>query len=69
MEQIIDQSRFKSPVVWVNVITALLVLLGHLGLYEKFGIDKTAIQYIFDTFVLILNLFGFLNNPTTKNLF
>lgn len=63
------QNRFKSKVLWVSIVSLLLMILGHLGIYEKIGIDKTVFQGIFDLIFLVLGGFGIFNNPTDKQNF
>lgn len=59
-----EQSRFKSPIVWASVLTTLLALLGEWGVYEKIGIERQLIQSTIDFVLLGFTTFGVLNNPT-----
>lgn len=58
------QSRLKSKVTWVTVTSALLLLLGNLGIFEKIGIEESAIKGVIDFVLFGLVSFGILNNPT-----
>lgn len=58
------QERWRSWVVWTSIAGALLMLAGHLGLYEKTNIDQTTWQTVIDTLLTLLVSLGVLNNPT-----
>ena len=55
--------RLKSKVVWMGIISYVLPILGHIGLYEKIGITQDQVKYIVDIFIGLLVTFGLLNNP------
>lgn len=70
-EQDVDvtQSRWMSWAVWVSITGVLITLSGHLGLYEKIGIDQSTAQQVIDTIGALLVTFGILNNPEKKKSF
>ena len=61
------QNRFKSPVLWSSIITALLLLLGEWNLYDILGIKEELARHTFDFILLVLTLFGVINNPNNKS--
>ena len=65
-EDIMKQNRFKSKVLWVTLISALLLLLGNWGLYEKIGIEQELIKQTVDFILLCLTGFGIINSPDNK---
>ena len=58
------QNRWKSKVLWVTITSAIIALIGNLGLYDVIGIEKTAIESVVNVILTILVSFGILNNPT-----
>lgn len=64
-----NKQRFKSKVVWLSVISLILIILNTFGVFEGIGITETEQKIIVDSFLSILVLFGFLNNPTDKENF
>ena len=67
MEDIMNQNRFKSKVLWVTLASALLLLLGEWGLYEVIGIKQELMQHTIDFILLCLTAFGIINSPDNKN--
>jgi uncharacterized membrane protein len=61
------QSRWKSKVLWVSLSSALLLLLGEWGMYEKIGIEQELIQHTIDFILLVLVALGVINSPDSKN--
>lgn len=61
------QNRLKSKVVWLSIVSILLPIIGHFGLYEKVDITQEQTQLIIDAVFAILTTLGVLNNPTNKN--
>lgn len=63
------KARLKSKMVWVSVVSLLLPLLGHLGLYQKTGITENSLKIIIDAVLSILVIVGILNNPVDSEKF
>ena len=61
------QNRFKSKVLWVTLASALVLLLGEWGLYEKIGITQQVFQHTIDFILLALVGFGIINSPDNKD--
>lgn len=61
-----EQPRWKSPVMWVSLITALITFLGEMGLYEKVGITTEQTQHIISFIMFVLTSFGVVNSPSNK---
>lgn len=55
--------RLKSKVVWIGIISYILPILGHIGLYDKIGISQDQVKYLIDIIIGLLVTFGLLNNP------
>jgi uncharacterized membrane protein len=64
-----EQSRWKSKVVWAAIAATVLTLLGNLGLYEAIGITQEPLQNVVDAVLALLTAFGVLNNPTNAERF
>lgn len=56
-------NKLKSKMVWISIVSLILPLLGHFGLYKKFGITEDSIKITIDAILSILVLLGILNNP------
>lgn len=57
------QPRYKSPVLYVSIISAAALLLKGFGVYE---IDDATLNIITSTVLAFLTMFGIINNPTDK---
>lgn len=63
------QNRLRSKVVWTSVTAIILMIMGHLGVYEKIGVTKESLQLCIDGIFSILILFGIFNDPTNSEKF
>lgn len=59
-------NRWKSKVVWTSSFSLLLIILGSLGLYEKIGITEDKAKAIADSVLVLLGIFGVINDPTNS---
>lgn len=64
-----EQSRWKSYVMWAAVIAQIVSIFGLLGLWDKIGMTSTTFQGVATAILETLTLFGILNNPTSKTSF
>ncbi len=64
-----EQSRFKSYVMWAAVVAQVVSIFGLLGLWDVVGMTSDAFQGVATAILQILVLFGVLNNPTSKTAF
>ena len=64
-----NQSRFKSKLVWSSIVGLILLVLNTFGVFKKIEITESQILNIFDLLLAILVSVGILNNPTDKNNF
>ncbi|MFA5130437.1 MAG: phage holin [Patescibacteria group bacterium] len=64
-----DQSRWKSPVLWTSLFALLYILLDNFGILKQIGIDAEEWNNIIDLVLVILAGFGIMNNPTSKTKF
>jgi len=61
-----EQSRWKSPVLWAAIF-AQIISIGQLtGLWVKFGIDTGMIGDVVAAVLQLMVLFGVLNDPVNK---
>lgn len=58
--------RFKSPVVWCQLVVLIAEILKLIGVYEMPSETLNAIQ---DIITVAFNIFAGLNNPTDKDNF
>lgn len=58
------QSRWKSKVLWVAIIFQLFVLADVVGLWQLFGIERSAAQTVVDAILQLLVIVGVVNNPS-----
>ncbi len=58
-----EQSKWKSPVVWVTLATAVV---GFLVNTLELNIDSEMVLAMVNAIVTLLVGFGILNNPTNK---
>ena len=63
----LDQKKWQSGVLWATLTTALLVLLGDWGLYDLIGIQQELFQKSITFVLMVLTMFGVINNPDSKN--
>lgn len=61
----IEQNRFRSPVLWGAVIAQILSLLVTIGVIDT-GMSET-IDAVVVAVLELLTVFGVLNNPTNRS--
>lgn len=59
-----EQSRWKSPILYTSIISAIALLLKGFGVYE---IDDITLNTVISTMLAVLTMFGIVNNPTNKS--
>lgn len=59
-------NRWKSKIVWSSSFALILIILGSLGLYEKIGITEDKAKAIADSVLVLLGIFGVINDPTNS---
>ena len=62
----IRQSRLRSKVAWMSVVTLILLVCTTFGLFEKIGISENAAEDILILILSVLTGFGVFNDPTNK---
>ena len=62
-------NRFTSPVLLSGIASALILLLGEWGLYEKIGIKQEVIQHTIDFILFVYTSFAVTNNPKKKSIY
>ena len=60
-----EQSRFKSPVVWAAVVAQILTILIVLDVINV--AQQETINQVVAAVMQLLIAFGVINNPTTKD--
>jgi phi LC3 family holin len=58
------QSRLKSKVFWVAILSAIAMILRAFGVYD---LDNATIDSVVYTVFSILTIFGIANNPTNPD--
>lgn len=61
----IEQNRFRSPVLWGAVIAQILSLLVTIGVIDT-GMSE-AIDAVVVAILELMTVFGVLNNPTNRS--
>lgn len=61
-----EQSRWKSKVLWVAVIAQVVIIADAVGLWAAIGVEKTVALTVVESALGLLVLFGVLNNPTNS---
>lgn len=64
-----EQSRWRSPVLWSAVFAQILAIGQYTGLWAKIGIDTGMVGDVVASVLQLLILFGVLNNPTSQDTF
>jgi uncharacterized membrane protein len=64
-----QQSRWKSPVVWTTLAALIFFVLKTWGLLEWIGLTKDSYDGLISLILAVLTGFGILNNPTDKKNF
>lgn len=59
------QSRLKSKVLWLGILTQIGILLVTLGVFDNTMLEDYKI--IVNAVLAILSAFSIINNPTDKN--
>ncbi len=65
----VEQSRWKSPVLWTAIVAQVLALLELTGALKAMGIDAGIVGDVIAGVLQVLVLVGVLNSPTSKNSF
>lgn len=65
MTKVVTQNRFKSPVLWSSLISAILAFLVGAGIIDL-GFSNNVEQLITLLFTVLAG-FGILNSPTNKS--
>lgn len=61
------QSRWKSKVVWVTVISLIILVGGNYGLFDYIGMTSDVFQTAANMVLSILVAVGIINNPTDSD--
>jgi uncharacterized membrane protein len=61
-----EQSRWKSPVLWAAIFAQIISIGQFTGLWVKFGIDTGMIGDVVASVLQLMVLFGVLNDPVNK---
>jgi len=61
-----EQSRWKSYVLWAAVLAQLVIIADSVSLWALIGVEKTIALTVVESLLGLLVLFGVLNNPTNK---
>lgn len=61
-----EQSRWKSKVLWMAIIAQVVALLGMFGVYNLIGITQDWLQGVLTGVLELLVILGVVNNPTDK---
>ena len=64
MEKVLE--RFKSPVVWCQLVVLIAEILKLIGVYE---IPSEALSTIQDIITIAFQVFAGINNPTDRDNF
>jgi uncharacterized membrane protein len=59
-----EQSRWKSKILWVAVIAQVVIILDAIGFWGMIGIDRSVALTVVEAGLGLLVLFGVVNNPT-----
>ena len=62
-----QQSRWKSKILWASVVGLVILVLANYGIFEKIGMTEDFAKTITTTILSILVGFGILNDPTNKD--
>jgi len=62
-----EQSRWRSPVLWTTIVSLVLGLLMQLGVIGD--AENKQVMMIVGTILELLSVVGILNNPTDKKNF
>ena len=58
------QSRWRSKVLWVAVITQIYLIASTVGFWQAIGVEQTVIKTVVDAVLQLLVIGGVLNSPT-----
>lgn len=64
-----EQSRWRSPVLWSAVVAQIIAIGQFTGLWVKIGVDTGVIGDVVASVLQLLVLFGILNNPVSAEKF
>lgn len=69
MKDLQMKKRLTSWATWLSVLSLVGLILSHLGVLEKIGLDIGGWQTYVEAFLGALVAFGILNNPTDRENF
>ena len=61
-----EQSRWKSKILWMAVIVQVIAFAGMFGVYDLIGITAEWVQGVLTGALELLVLFGVINSPDNK---
>ena len=63
------RGRLRSKAAWASIAGLIIVICGAFDLWDKIGIEQTALQAIFTAVGAVLTAFGVWNDPTEADRF
>jgi uncharacterized membrane protein len=63
------QSRYKSKIFWLGVLSILFLLMSNYGLYDVIQMPEGTFREIINTLCVMFGVFAVGNNPTDKEHF
>lgn len=60
------QSRYKSKVFWLGILSILFLLMSNYGLYDIIRMPEGIFREIINTLCVMFGLIAVGNNPTNK---
>ncbi len=64
-----EQSRWKSPVLWVSIAAVIAFVLGNYGLYDAIGLTSETFQELVNLLLAAAAALGIINVPTSRDKF
>lgn len=61
------QSRWKSKVLWIGIISVIILIMRNYGLYTYIGMDEAVFKLLLDTVLGILITLGIVNDPNVSD--
>ena len=58
-----EQSRWKSKIVWVTIVALIILVGGNYGLWDAIGMTSEVFQKAADLIITVLVAVGIINNP------
>lgn len=63
----VTQSKFKSKLFWVGIISIFMLLGGNYGLWDLIGMTSETFQTLANLVLGTLGIVGVVNDPTDPN--